>query len=233
MPTYSRADFEQIAIVIGKDLAAVLRYERLFEWAADWYRLELGLPRDKPRPRYPPAPPSKMREKLQRVAKRARQLLEELGVKSQKDANDETASFGIVEILATAEAPSEDAVVNATCRIEQLMTLLEAIEATSEVERRAWQAAEDVMSLGRLIVPKGHQGDAPVNNWIAAMMEAYERITGNKPRTSVVGANQPNEGIASGPLIRFLQAAATPLGISYDEDALRSRVRTILKFHQN
>jgi hypothetical protein len=231
MTTYSRTDFEQVAIAIGRDLATVLKYEKLFECAADWYRLEGGLPSDKPRPRHPPTPPSKMREKLHKIAKRAQQLLKALGATDQKDVNDEAASFEIVEILAAAQQPSEDVVVNAKWRIEYLMTLLEAIEAAGELERRAQQAAEDVVSLGRLIVPKGHQGDAAVNNWIAVVMEAYERITGNRPRTSVVGANQPNEGIASGPLIRFLQAAGKPLGIRHDEDACRSRIRTILQSH--
>jgi hypothetical protein len=39
MPTYSRAEYEQIAIAIGRHVAEVLKYERLFEWAADWYWL--------------------------------------------------------------------------------------------------------------------------------------------------------------------------------------------------
>jgi hypothetical protein len=200
LASYSRDDFEQIAAAIGTALGVVLKYERLFEWAADWYALDRGLPREKPPPRRPATPPSKMREKLQRIAKRARQLLDSLEVKNQEAANDEAASFEIVEILASVETPSEDAVVNAMGRIEQLLVVMEAIEAAGELERRAHQAAEDVVALGRLIVPKGYQGNAPVNNWIATMMEVYEKITGHKPRTSVIGANQPNEGIASGPL---------------------------------
>ena len=89
------------------------------------------------------------------------------------------------------------------------------------------------LAIGNLTVPKGHQGDAAVNNWIAAMMEIYRKITGAEPATSVGHVDQPNEGIASGPFIRFLQAAGEPLGISYSEDAWRSRVRTILKHHKN
>ena len=72
-----------------------------------------------------------------------------------------------------------------------------------------------------------------MNNWIAAMMEIYRKITGAEPATSVGQVDQPNEGIASGPFIRFLQAAGEPLGISYSEDAWRSRVRTILETYKN
>jgi len=61
------------------------------------------------------------------------------------------------------------------------------------------------------------------------MMGLYRTITGEEPRTSVGGPDQPNEGIAAGPLIRFLMAAGNPLGIEFYEDAWRSRVRTILK----
>ena len=75
---------------------------------------------------------------------------------------------------------------------------------------------------------EGNPGDAAVNNWIAAMMDLYREITGKEPRTR--GPDKPNEGIADGPLTRFLQAAAEPLKeIKFSEDTWRSRVRTILK----
>ena len=77
----------------------------------------------------------------------------------------------------------------------------------------------------------GHTGDDAVNDWIAAMMGLYRRITGKEPATSVGGPERPNEGIAAGPLIRFFQAAGKPLEIEFSEDAWRSRVRTILKRH--
>jgi hypothetical protein len=65
------------------------------------------------------------------------------------------------------------------------------------------------------------------------MMEVYRKITGVEPATSVGHVDQPNEGIASGPFIRFLQSTGEPLGLSYSEDAWRSRVRTILEPHRN
>jgi hypothetical protein len=99
----------------------------------------------------------------------------------------------------------------------------------SEFDRRATKAAIEVAEVGKLTVREGNFGDDAVNDWIAAMMGLYRKITGKEPRTSVGGENQPNEGIAAGPLIRFLQAAGKPLGIEFSEDAWRSRVRTVLK----
>ena len=56
-----------------------------------------------------------------------------------------------------------------------------------------------------------------------------ETLTGKEPATSVGAPKRPNEGIAAGPLIRFLEAAGKPLKIEFSEDGWRSRVRTILK----
>lgn len=228
MATYSTEDFERIAAAIGRDIRDVVQRKPLLEWAADWYGLDRGLPHGAP-PRRRRTPPSKMREKLQRIAKSARRLLQDLEVTSDAEAADGPGSFELLEILAAIEKPSEDTIVNATRRMEQLATMMDAIEAASELERRALEAAEGVVAIGKLTVPRGHQGKAAVNNWIAEMMEIYRKITGSEPAMSVGRHNQPNEGVASGPFIRFLQAAGEPLGISYSEDAWRSRVRTILK----
>ena len=228
MATYSSEDHERIATAISQNVADILEHKHLFEWAADWYGLDCGLPRDAPRrPRR--MPPSKMHDKLQRLAKNARRLMKDLEIKNHGEAADGPGSFELLEILAAVEEPDEDAVINATRRLGQLATMLDAIEAAMELERRALEAAEDVIAIGKLTVPKGHHGDAPVNNWIAAMMEIYRKITGSEPATSVGRVGQPNEGIASGPFIRFLQTAGEPLGVNHSEDALRSRVRTILK----
>ena len=232
MATYSIEDFKRIAAAIGRGVGDIVKYKQLFKRAADWYGLDCGLPRDAP-PQPRRTPPSKMREKLQRMAKSARRLLQDLEITRYEDADDGPGNFELLEILAAVEEPSEDAVVNATRRIGLLATMMDAIEAASELERRATEAAEDVIAMGNLTVPKGHRGKTAVNNWIAEMMEIYRKITGAEPVTSVGRVDQPNEGIASGPFIRFLQAAGKPLGIGYSEDALRSRVRTILKFHKN
>jgi hypothetical protein len=223
MATYSTEDFERIATAIDVDVSDITRHETLFEAAAFWYRMDCGSSKR--------TPPSKMCERMNRIAKSARRLLTQLQVGSYDEAADGPGNFEVLEILASADEPGEDAVVNATRRIGRLDEIFDAIEAASELELRARKAADDVVRLGKLTVAKGHHGEAAVNNWIASMMEIYRKITGSEPATSVGGPGQPNEGIASGPFIRFLKAAGKAVEIKYAEDAWRSRVRTILKPH--
>ncbi len=223
MPRYSTEDFERIAAAIGKDVAEVTRHKRLFEDAARWHGLDCGLPY----PRARRTPPSRLLIKTQQVSKAARRLLKHLGIEKIEDAYDGPGNLELLETLAWAEDHDQDAIITATRRIGRLMEILEAVEATSAIEDCAEAAGDEVQAMGALTTRPGHQGDEPVDNWIAGMMVAYRQITGSEAATSVVGPNQPNEGIASGPLIRFLAAAGKPLGIEYSEDAWRSRVRTI------
>ena len=125
--------------------------------------------------------------------------------------------------------PDEDPVVEATRRIGRLAELVEGIAAAAEFHRRAEKAATEVAQVGKLTVRSGNTGDDAVNDWIAAMLGIYRTLTGKEPATSVGAPERSNEGTASGPLIRFLQAAGKPLNIEFSEDAWRSRVRTILK----
>jgi hypothetical protein len=223
LPRYSTKDFEQIAASIRKDVAEVIRHKRLFEGAAAWYGLDCGLAY----PRARRTPPSRLRIQLQQVSNAARRLLKHLDVDSTADAYDGPGNIELLETLAWAEDYDEDAVVTATRRIGRLMEMLESLEGVLAIEVCARKAAPEVMVLGKLTVRPGNQGDEPVNNWIAAMMETYREITGSEALTSVGGANQPNEGIASGPFIRFLTAAGKPLEFEVSEDAWRSRVRTV------
>jgi hypothetical protein len=80
-----------------------------------------------------------------------------------------------------------------------------------------------------MTVEEGNRGDRAVNDWVAAMLSVYRDITGKEPATSVGGPDRPDEGIAGGPLVRFLTAAGRPLHLEFSEDAWRSRVRTVLK----
>ena len=109
------------------------------------------------------------------------------------------------------------------------MEILDSIAAAAEFDRRAKKAATEVAEVGKLTVRQGNPGDDSVNDWIADMMSIYRMITGKEPATSVGSPDRPNEGIAAGPLIRFLEAGGKPLKIAFSEDAWRSRVRTILK----
>ena len=110
--------------------------------------------------------------------------------------------------------------------------------------RRAKKAAIEVAKIGKLTVREGNSGDDAINDWIAAMMSLYRRITGKEPATSVGAPKRPNEGIAAGPLIRFLEAAgqaakdrifrgclAQP-GAHDPEGRFRVKLRTIWPFRR-
>ena len=172
--------------------------------------------------------PFVMRKQMTQIANAARKLLKHLEVTDPAQAPD-GPGIAVLEVLASADDGTEDAVIRATARIGRLVELLEAVEAARELERRAHKGAEDVVQIGKLIVPKGHHGEAAVNDWIAAMMSIYKQITGKEPRTSVIAPGRPGRGKAAGPLIRFLAAAGKPLGLNHSAESLRGRVRDILR----
>jgi hypothetical protein len=222
MATYEQSNFEQIATAIGVDVGQITKHANLFEEAARWYRL------DKRRPRR--TAPSSLRRKVDQVAKDARRLLKSLGVSSPDEAADGPGDPEIRNALVLLGEPNEDPVIEGTRRIGRLVEIIDGIAAAAEFERRAKKAATEITMVGKLTVREGNPGDDAVNSWTDAMMSIYRKITGKEPRTSVGGPNKPNEGIADGPLIRFLQAAAEPIiEIDFAEDAWRSRVRTILR----
>jgi hypothetical protein len=105
--------------------------------------------------------------------------------------------------------------------------ILEAVDAARKLVRRAEIGAEDVVRVGEVVVPKGHQGKTAVNDWIAAMMSIYKQITGKEPRISVAAPGRPDRGKAYGPLIRFLEATGKPLNIQFSADSLAGRIKDI------
>jgi hypothetical protein len=110
-----------------------------------------------------------------------------------------------------------------------LVEIVEGVAAAADFQRRAGEACIETAAIGKLTVPEGNLGNDAVNDWIATMLGIYCNLTGREPATSVGAPERSNEGIASGPLIRFLQAAGQPLNIEFSEDAWRSRARTILQ----
>jgi hypothetical protein len=218
LATYSKNDFERIAAAIGKDVVDVKRQEKNIEASAMWYRLGRRGPRGKR------ITPYMMRRRMTQIANAAQRLLEHLGVPDPTQPPDGPAT-AVLEILASAEGGTEDAVIRATARLGHLLELLGAADATRELERLARRGAEDVEQIGKLIVPKGHHGDVAENDWISAMMSIYRQITGKDPRSSVGAPLRNDEGLPGGPLIRFLQTAGNPIGIEYSPNAWRSRVR--------
>jgi hypothetical protein len=221
LTTYSNTNFEQIATAIGVGVEPVANLEAQFEAAALWFRL------DKRRPRR--AAPSKQREKLTQVANSARRLLKSLGINDPDEAIDGPGDPEIFKTLVLTGEPDENPVVETTRRICRLVEIVEGIAAAAELEGRAQKVATEITEVGELTVQEGNPGDDAVNDWIAAMLGIYRTLTGKEPATSVGAPARPNEGIAAGPLIRFLQAASKSLKIEFSEDAWRSRVRTILK----
>jgi len=219
--TYTKANFERIATAIGIAVNPIAGMEAQFEAAALWFRL------DKRRPKRPS--PSKQREKLAQVARAARRLLKSLDIEDPADVADGPGDLEIFKALVMTSDPSEDAVLKGTRRIGRLVEIVEGVAAVAEFERRAYQATTEHAAVGKLTVRGGNSGDDAVNDWIAAMLGIYRALTGKEPATSVGAPTRANEGIAAGPLIRFLQAAGQPLNIDFSEDAWRSRVRAILR----
>jgi hypothetical protein len=224
MPTYSKKDFELIAAAIDKDVAHVIRYEKHFEAVAMLYRLDCRGSNIKR------ATPSAIKDRMEKIASAARRLLKWLDIDHRDNyryAADGPRDFALLEFLASAENGNEDEVTRATARVERLVEILDAVDAARELERRARKAAEDAVQMGKLTVAKGHRGHAAENDWIAAMMSTYKKITGNEPRTSVIAPGRSGRGKAAGPLIRFLEAAGKPLGMKYSADSWRGRVEDI------
>lgn len=248
MPTYSREDYQRIANAIGKSMADVLRHGNEFEAAATWYRLNIP-PAErngastsemrKQRPKKPKTPSerrkqrskkpktlSQLRKKANQIEAAAKKLLRHLGVYHCREAPDGPGDRDLLIFLASYGAASEEEVTQATAQIGRLAELSGAITATKFLEVCAAEAAQEAINFGRLI-PEGHLGDLPENDWIAAMMSLYEKITGRKARTSVIAPGRPGKGKSAGPLIRFLVAAGSPLGIKHptESESWRGRIR--------
>lgn len=223
LPSYDDDQCELIAKGIDNDfdVSLVVEHRRKFQDAAHSCEVYSISPKR--------MAPHVGRKKLGQITKVARKLLTHLGIDDPADALDGPGPESIFEALASVEGQSETSILRATERIGRLVEILEAVDATKDIERAAELASRDIKELGDLTVPKEHQGDVAVNNWIADMLAIYKELTGNEPATSVGGPGRSNEGEASGPLIRFLAAAGEPIGISYGTDAWRKRVRTVLK----
>jgi hypothetical protein len=218
MATYSRENFEQIASTIHADVADVCRYEKQFEAAALWYRLDLDPPKRQT--------PSAARQRMGQIVNTARKLLKLLGVEDPSQALD-GPGVAVLQVLAsTCDGTDEEAVVQATARIGRLVEILDAVHGVRELERCASVRAEQVVQIGELVVAKGHHGDVPANDWIAAMVSIYKKITG-KSGISVVSGDKDHRGKATGPLIRFLQAAGKPIGIKLSPDSFAGRIKDL------
>jgi hypothetical protein len=110
MATYSRENFEQIAAAIRKDVTHVCQHEKRFEAAAMWYRLARNALKNQR------ATPFVMRRRMTQIANAARKLLRHLGVWDPAQAPD-GPGIAVLQVLASTDDGTEDAVVRATARI--------------------------------------------------------------------------------------------------------------------
>jgi len=214
MAAYSREDFEQIAAAIRKDVTQVCRHEKRFEAAAMWYRLDqnaLKIQR---------VTPFVMRRRMTQIANAARKLLRHLGVWDPAEAPDGPAR-AVLQVLASTDDGTGDAVVRATARIGRLIEILEAANAVRELERRANMGAEQTDRAQRAPRRSCRERLDRVD------MSIYKQIVGTDPGISVVAPGRPGGGKAAGPLIRFLEAAGKPIGIQLSPDSFAGRIKDI------
>jgi hypothetical protein len=220
MGTYSKENFEQIASAIQKDVAKIYQYKNDFEAAALTYRFDLDLPERKK--------PSELRKRLIQIGNTARKLLRLLGVEDPCQAPDGPAR-DVLQVLASTGHKTEEDIIRATARVGRLVEILDAVDACREIERRAANGAKEAVEIGKLYVPKGHQGDVGVNDWIDRMLGIYQKIIGKSRKLgiSVKAPHQRDSGKPTGPLIRFLQAAGKPLGIRLSAASLAGRIKDL------
>ena len=199
--------------------AVVQRVDR-FEAAATWYRLDQ-------RDSRPPSP-SKIESKLDSVIRNSRRLLRGLGIDDVDAVMDGPTDPAFIAALEYSDQ-SADGIAGPAERLSRMIAVLEGIQAAADIEKAATGAYPSAPAFARKITHRGHRGDDPLNNWIEAMLVLYEEITGRKPGTSVHPSGTPNRGKATGPLIRFLEAAGAPLGLSRSPDSWRERARLVMR----
>jgi hypothetical protein len=124
MTTYEQENFDQIATALGIEVGQIAKHSSQFETAALWYRLDGRRPRR--------VAPSKVREKLDRVAKSARRLLKSLGVSDADEAADGPGDHDIFKALVLVGEVNEDPVTAATRRIARLQEIVEGVMAAVE-----------------------------------------------------------------------------------------------------
>lgn len=211
---YERHHYEKIAAAIGKPLDAVEAHARAFEAAARLYQ--------QPDFRAGFLKPSEGRKRLLRISSAAKRLLDALGVQDAAEAPD-GPSPEVMFLLNFADSADEDAIVNATERLGRLVVMLQGIKAATTISPAAAEAAEHIIRIGQLIVPKGNQAGR-TSHWVDSLASIYEKITGRPAGMSV----KPATGEAGGPFLRFLVTAGAPLGIEESPQALRSLFRGVL-----
>lgn len=216
---YSDEDLASVADAADMPLARVQSFRLKLEAAALWYRLYRASP-DR-------VAPSILERSLDRIRKAALKLLKVLGIEDPESAIDGPGDRAVFDALLSSSPGGEADILRACQNVGHLCAVLEAMEAAAVLARGAKQAAPDSREVGSTIVKPGHHGDEALNGWIENMLAIYGELSEREIGTSVGAQDRRDEGIAGGPLIRFLKAAAQPLEIELSSDAWRARVRLI------
>ncbi len=178
------------------------------EGAATWFRI------DKDSIKQPTA--SESEKQFRKVEKVLSDLLKALDIDPDVDPSEVLVEGEFFYALEQALGGQKAA--------RQFVSSIDSFRAV--VSERKQSAAAQKLAPGDR---NRRTGDDAVNDFIGSLMAIYGE---RRPvRTSVVGASgKLDEGIASGPMVRFVLCFIRPLlepERSLDEDAIRSRIRTL------
>ncbi len=218
---YSPEDFQHIASAIRVNARKVKRHSEKFNDAALWFRI------NKFPSRY--MTPSEMNKRLTQISNFTRKLLKALGIDDPKNAIDGSGNSIIINILTNHPGITDSDVFSAADKLARLNEICDGILAASDLNKWLADEREKALKVSKLVTKPGHTGNDAINEWIASMMSIYQKITGRIPRISRASPTQPNAGKATGPLVRFLQAAARPICVNISNDAWAARIEAIRK----
>lgn len=114
--------------------------------------------------------------------------------------------------------------------------LADAVGAAQELIPMLKTSTADLISIRKQTISPRDTGNTHINDLIASLLSIYREFTGREIATSVGEQGSDNEGIATGPVIRYLKLLLAPLdlytdehGLSAHENALRARVREVME----
>lgn len=210
---YSGENYEEIAAALETLPSRVEQQARCFEAAARWYFLDQRSPKR--------ARPTDIGKQLLQIRDAADRLLAHLGINVEDASEGPDDPYIFDALIVAMPSGTEDDVTSATVRIAKLAEIMDAICATLELRNRAHQGADDVAFMGRT-VPKGYQGDWPLNCWTLQMLSIHRQLTGDR-------AGWPLGRGKGARLYSFLAAAGQPLGIEQTPPQWKDRVKTIIR----
>ena len=175
--------------------------EKKLEGAARWFLMARSW-EDKP-------PPSEMKKRFLAINTRAGKLLESLGLPDTGDLDK--VPLAILDPLER--------------QAEQLLDAIEGVKLLRDWSAKAGSdAAVRVGSEGN-----PHKGAEPLLHLVGELARIWVEIFEQSIGTSVGGPGTELEGKATGPMVHYIQACLAPLGESHSNDAVRERIRKIIR----